>query len=125
MDRVPSMDSPDRAAYDILLIGQSFLDKISTTTEAEIAAAGLSAGGRFYFKRGDARRLVRRFPVERELPGGSVPNTAAALSFAGKRVGVVTNYGEDPAGRLSAQVLLASGAELVSRSKRDGRTARC
>jgi sugar/nucleoside kinase (ribokinase family) len=114
------------ARFNVLAIGNAIVDVLSETTDAFIAAEGLTKGGMQLIDADRATQLYSAMGPAREISGGSAANTLAGLAALGSKCAFVGQVADDQLGEVFAHDIRAAGIHFdVPARTEEPPTARC
>jgi sugar/nucleoside kinase (ribokinase family) len=114
------------ARFNVLAIGNAIVDVLSETTDAFIAAEGLTKGGMQLIDTDRATQLYSAMGPAREISGGSAANTLAGLAALGSKCAFVGQVADDQLGEVFAHDIRAAGIHFdVPARTEEPPTARC
>jgi sugar/nucleoside kinase (ribokinase family) len=96
-----SFASLGNSGPDVAIVGHAVVDRVVKARDEEVSKLGLPLGGYVVVEEeAEWRALEPLLKTAAVTPGGSAPNTAAALVRLGVRVALFAKVGRDPEGKL-------------------------
>ena len=115
-----------RSTIDVLGIGNAIVDVVSQASDDQIVALGLEKGAMTLIDEARSEALYGEMGPGREVSGGSVGNTMAAIASMGGKAAYIGRVKDDQLGRIFAHDIRASGVVFDAAPATDGpATARC
>jgi sugar/nucleoside kinase (ribokinase family) len=115
-----------RSEIDVLGIGNAIVDVVSQASEDQIEALGLEKGAMTLVDEARSEELYAEMGPGREVSGGSVGNSIAAIASMGGTAAYIGRVKDDQLGRIFAHDIRASGVVFDAAPAGDGpATARC
>ncbi len=119
-------DHVKRSEIDVLGIGNAIVDVVSQADDAQIEALGLDRGAMTLVDETRSEALYARMGPGREISGGSVGNSMAAIASLGGKAAYIGRVKDDQLGRIFAHDIRAAGVVFDAAPASDGpATARC
>jgi len=104
----------DKAALDVIAIGNAIVDVIAAVDEDFLAARGAPKGGMTLIDAGQANEVYAAMGPARESSGGSAANTAAGIASFGGKAGFVGRVRNDQLGQIFTHDIRAIGVEYAT-----------
>ncbi len=115
-----------RSEIDVLGIGNAIVDVVSQAPDSQILALGLEKGAMTLVDEARSEALYAEMGPGREVSGGSVGNTVAAIAAMGGSAAYIGRVKDDQLGRIFAHDIRAAGVTFDAVPASDGpATARC
>ncbi len=95
--------------YDVVAIGNAIVDVLADTSEAFLAAEGLTKGGMMLIDAARAVELYAHMGPAREISGGSAANTLAGLASLGHHCAFIGQVAVDQLGAVFTHDMRATG----------------
>jgi len=115
-----------RAEFDVLGLGNSIVDVISTVPDEFLFERDITKGSMTLIDEERAQNLYSCFPDSAESSGGSAANTVAGIASFGGRAAFMGKVADDGLGEAFANDLHSVGVHFdVPRLKNGPQTARC
>jgi len=115
-----------RSEIDVLGIGNAIVDVVSQASEGQIEALGLEKGAMTLVDEARSEELYAEMGPGREVSGGSVGNSIAAIASMGGTAAYIGRVKDDQLGRIFAHDIRATGVVFDAAPASDGpATARC
>ena len=114
------------STVDVLGIGNAIVDVVSQADDGVITELGLERGAMTLIDEGRSEELYARMGPGREISGGSVGNSVAAIASMGGNPAYIGRVKDDQLGRIFAHDIRAAGVAFGASPAADGpATARC
>jgi sugar/nucleoside kinase (ribokinase family) len=114
------------STVDVLGIGNAIVDVVAQADDALVTELGLEKGAMTLIEEARSEELYTRMGPGREISGGSVGNTIAAIASMGGTPAYIGRVKDDQLGRIFAHDIRAAGVAFEAVPAADGpATARC
>ena len=114
------------STVDVLGIGNAIVDVVAQSEDALVTELGLEKGAMTLIEEARSEELYTRMGPGREISGGSVGNTIAAIASMGGTPAYIGRVKDDQLGRIFAHDIRAAGVTFGATPAADGpATARC
>jgi sugar/nucleoside kinase (ribokinase family) len=109
LDAVLGRPAPLDDLLDVVAIGSSLVDVLSSTTEAELERLGLVKGSMALVDLAQAEVIARAAAAGTEVSGGSAANTMVGVAELGGTAGFVGKVADDRLGEVFAREIRTAG----------------
>ena len=104
------------STVDVLGIGNAIVDVVAQADDALVTELGLEKGAMTLIEEARSEELYTRMGPGREISGGSVGNTIAAIASMGGTPAYIGRVKDDQLGRIFAHDIRAAGVSLRGRA---------